>query len=375
MPDINFRLTATDEATPVIDRLRRKMDGMNRGGSSSSSSGSASRSGGSSGNAGMGGILGSGKIGGMAGLTIIAQAALQALQKIWTVLNQASPYLRAVSEQFKTAMNIYLRPLGDSLARVLAPQSEYAIEMADARAKVLEDLDKQFGFVGVALGTFGFGLYDVYTALFQFSAGVMDGLSQILMWPIDKLGDMIGVDLPGSLNELLENLTGIKGGFSGVKKWLEGLADPAIKEKIWKGITDAFQGAWDKLSGFGSWLYNSIKSALSGIGKEAYNALHNAIASLLNSISNIELPLVGKPFKKLFGTIPMLAAGGIVTKPTLAMIGEAGPEAVVPLGKGGFGMGQGITIQINAPVYGVHDLESAIDNAIRRSQMGYAGYR
>ena len=36
--------------------------------------------------------------------------------------------------------------------------------------------------------------------------------------------------------------------------------------------------------------------------------------------------------------IPALAEGGIVTGPTLALIGEAGPEAVVPLGKGG-GMG------------------------------------
>ena len=35
----------------------------------------------------------------------------------------------------------------------------------------------------------------------------------------------------------------------------------------------------------------------------------------------------------------MLAKGGIVTGPTLAMIGEAGPEAVVPLGRGG-GFGQ-----------------------------------
>lgn len=41
--------------------------------------------------------------------------------------------------------------------------------------------------------------------------------------------------------------------------------------------------------------------------------------------------------------IPMLAEGGIVTQPTLALIGEAGPEAVVPLNKGG---GAG-TININ----------------------------
>ena len=31
------------------------------------------------------------------------------------------------------------------------------------------------------------------------------------------------------------------------------------------------------------------------------------------------------------GGIPEMASGGIVTKPTLAMVGEAGPEAVVPL--------------------------------------------
>lgn len=33
--------------------------------------------------------------------------------------------------------------------------------------------------------------------------------------------------------------------------------------------------------------------------------------------------------------IPALAEGGIVTRPTLALIGEAGPEAVVPLSRGG----------------------------------------
>lgn len=36
--------------------------------------------------------------------------------------------------------------------------------------------------------------------------------------------------------------------------------------------------------------------------------------------------------------IPHMATGGIVTKPTVALIGEAGPEAVVPLGRGGSGV-------------------------------------
>ncbi|WP_292366077.1 MULTISPECIES: hypothetical protein [unclassified Methanoculleus] len=35
------------------------------------------------------------------------------------------------------------------------------------------------------------------------------------------------------------------------------------------------------------------------------------------------------------GSVPGLASGGVVTKPTLALVGEAGPEAIVPLRGGG----------------------------------------
>jgi hypothetical protein len=43
----------------------------------------------------------------------------------------------------------------------------------------------------------------------------------------------------------------------------------------------------------------------------------------------------------------MLAAGGIVTGPTLAMIGEAGPEAVIPLDRMGQMGGNNVTINVN----------------------------
>ena len=38
-------------------------------------------------------------------------------------------------------------------------------------------------------------------------------------------------------------------------------------------------------------------------------------------------------FETNIPTIPMLAKGGIVENPTLAVLGEAGPEAVIPLDK------------------------------------------
>jgi len=67
-----------------------------------------------------------------------------------------------------------------------------------------------------------------------------------------------------------------------------------------------------------------------------------------------------------------LASGGIVSKPTLAMIGEKGPEAVVPLGRGGAG---GITININGPTYGFDDFEQKVGEAIKDGvrRGGYQG--
>lgn len=45
--------------------------------------------------------------------------------------------------------------------------------------------------------------------------------------------------------------------------------------------------------------------------------------------------------------VPAMAQGGIVTSPTLALIGEAGPEAVVPLSKMGQMGGGGVTINVH----------------------------
>jgi SLT domain-containing protein len=69
------------------------------------------------------------------------------------------------------------------------------------------------------------------------------------------------------------------------------------------------------------------------------NAVINAVETLISALSRIRVPKISLPsLPKRGGGIPFvpkLAAGGIVTRPTLAMVGEAGPEAVIPLGRGG----------------------------------------
>jgi hypothetical protein len=88
-----------------------------------------------------------------------------------------------------------------------------------------------------------------------------------------------------------------------------------------------------------------------------YKTIFNGIASLWNNTIG-KLSFKFPSFVPGFGgkgfdvpNIPMLADGGIVRSATLAVIGEAGPEAVVPLSRAGeFGMGGGgnnVTIHVN----------------------------
>lgn len=75
--------------------------------------------------------------------------------------------------------------------------------------------------------------------------------------------------------------------------------------------------------------------------------------------------------------IKKLAAGGIVTRPTLALIGEAGPEAVVPLSKarsGGGGGGDVYNISFPNYVGNERDLEAAMAKIVvrRGRRMGSA---
>jgi hypothetical protein len=110
-----------------------------------------------------------------------------------------------------------------------------------------------------------------------------------------------------------------------------------VLEKVGKSVASAIGTAFSAVA-------DVIKGALNGVV-----FLINKVIDGLNSI-HISIPSwVPKYGGESFGInlphIPMLAEGGIVTKPTLAMIGEAGAEAVIPLSKGMGGMNVVINVQ------------------------------
>lgn len=79
-------------------------------------------------------------------------------------------------------------------------------------------------------------------------------------------------------------------------------------------------------------LFNGLK-AIGGFAGDLAGAIKGAVNSALHLPFTIHGPGPLPDF-----TIPAFAKGGIVTRPTIGLIGEAGPEAIIPLGRGG-GMG------------------------------------
>jgi len=128
--------------------------------------------------------------------------------------------------------------------------------------------------------------------------------------------------------------------FGGIKYWINEVTIPAFKlllgvaKTIFNGIATIWNNTFGKLS------FN-IPSWIPGIGGKGFDVPN----------------------------IPMMAEGGIVTGgPMLAMIGERGPEAVIPLDKMG-GMGGGVTVMVQAGLISTPDQIGAdIVQAILKSQ-------
>jgi hypothetical protein len=126
-------------------------------------------------------------------------------------------------------------------------------------------------------------------------------------------------------------------------------------------------------------IYNGIKAYMGFVANvitAPFKAAFRAVASLWNNTVgalSFKVPswvpgIGGKGFD--VPNIPMLAEGGIVTGPTLAMIGEGRePEAVIPLSKlssMGFG-GGGNTITVNVNGGDPNSIVRALQQYVRQS--------
>ena len=113
----------------------------------------------------------------------------------------------------------------------------------------------------------------------------------------------------------------------GISDLVRGIAD------TFKSVTDAitapFKAAFETVRGIVNQILNSIGRAVSSV----VQAINNVIAGANQALARVglpQIPLLPQP------QIPQFAEGGVVSGPTLAMVGEGGePEYIVPQSKAG----------------------------------------
>lgn len=143
----------------------------------------------------------------------------------------------------------------------------------------------------------------------------------------------------------------VKSAVSAVVNWFTGTAWPWMR-RVWDGIVAGVTNMRDRVVGAWNWIRNKVSGVVSGIkgflggmwdgivsgAKAAINTAIRFVNGAIRGINRVT-DVVGIPG---IPEIPLLAKGGIVTRPTLAVLGEAGSEAVIPLDRAGeFGLDGG----------------------------------
>lgn len=121
----------------------------------------------------------------------------------------------------------------------------------------------------------------------------------------------------GIKNYISGIMNNIKNIFNGIVDFVAGVFT-GNWSRAWNGVKNIFKGVFDSLVWIAKAPLNAIISLING----AISGI-NSMIRMVNKVPGIEIGQIPK--------IPYLAKGGIIDNPTLAMVGEAGREAVVPL--------------------------------------------
>ncbi|VKV11715.1 TMP repeat family [Streptococcus pneumoniae] len=199
----------------------------------------------------------------------------------------------------------------------------------DAIVNIFSNLGSWFGqrWADVTSALANIGAW--FTNMFQ---KAWTGLTNIF----SKLGSWFG-----------ERWNDVTSALSKVASWfgdIFGKAFDAVKNAF-SSIGDFFKGVWDTVKSIFVNAGQMVGEAVGGAFKSAVNAVLGTIENVVNGFIGMingvlgvvrNLPGLGWVGSVSTVSLPRLARGGIVDSPTIAMIGEAGKEAVVPLENTGF---------------------------------------
>jgi len=124
--------------------------------------------------------------------------------------------------------------------------------------------------------------------------------------------------------------------------------------EIWEGIKDIFNGAI-------AWMMEKLQPLLNAIAavRDGFKSVTGTVGKQFGAAGTILSQNIGAAARAIG-----FANGGVVTGPTFAMVGEAGPEAIIPLDQ--MGRMGGITLNIYGDVSG-EELIEKVKHGLMRS--------
>jgi hypothetical protein len=225
---------------------------------------------------------------------------------------------------------------------------------------------------------------DIWAAMTAFVSQAWEDFSAVFMAVMEAIGDFF-VTIGENLSESWEKTTAFLGetwdGFIG---FITGIWD-GFKEgfdKVVNGFQSVFETVFEAIGGF----FGGIVNGYINIFETFINFVIGGVNGLINTLNKLQINIpgfgdfegftIGFNFANLSTlSIPRvaLAEGGFVNKPTNALIGEAGPEVVMPLDRFesmmGLDQGGGKSVNYYAAPNQSIDSEQELFQAMRRAKV------
>jgi hypothetical protein len=248
-------------------------------------------------------------------------------------------------------------------------------------------LDIVLGLVKQALNSLRLAWALSWEAIKALASSVWDGIKSLVGKGVDALVGLLK-SLPGRAKDALSDLAGklrdvfdsaMSAGLEKVKNiggdivgWIKGIPSKIGQlagdfKQVGKDLITAFINGLSNAAGFVSDIAGNIWSALKGMLNSAIDHINRALEFSVNThVPGVGTISINPP------DIPHMAKGGVVRRPTLALIGEDGPEAVVPLGaknapRGGLSVGgPATTVQVIVQTLDPRTAGKAVLDALRQ---------
>lgn len=274
----------------------------------------------------------------------------------------------------------YREKLAANLERAKQDFKEYAESVAGTISSILNFGDAQQAFEAAAAnaeesgqsfgGNFITALQEQAAKAAEFAAKIKEliqlglseaGISQVLQAGADagiKIADTLiagGADTIAQTNDLISTTEAAAKdiGVYAADSFYQAGVDTA--QEILKGF--------DKLVKKGGKTYNQIMNLMDKLAAAAKREVELSVNVKTASTANVA---------SVPASVPALASGGIVTMPTLALVGEAGAEAVIPLSKLD-SMGTTYNITVNGAI-DAEGVARTIQNVLRQSAARTGNY-